>query len=60
MVREGMRKALLNPPETFESLEAAVSDLSGRVSTPKIEWIQQAKMLSEFRFQKTLDSFFNL
>jgi len=60
VVREGVRKALQNPPETFESLEAAVSDLSGRVRTPKIEWIQQAKTLSDFRFQKTLESFFSL
>ncbi len=60
VVREGVRKALQNPPETFESLEAAVSNLSGRVRTPKIEWIHKAKMLSDFRFQKTLDSFFSL
>jgi hypothetical protein len=60
VVREGVRKALQNPPETFESLEAAVSVLSGRVRTPKTEWIQQAKTLSDFRFQKTLDSFFSL
>jgi len=58
VVREGMRKALQNPPKTFDSLEAAVSDLSVRVRTPKTEWIQQAKMLSDFRFQTTLDSFF--
>jgi hypothetical protein len=57
VVREGMRKALQNPPETFDSLEAAVSDLTGRVKTPKSEWMQQAKMLSDFRFQTTLDSF---
>jgi len=60
VVREGMRNALQNPPKTFESLEAAISDLADRVKTPKIEWIQQAKMLSDFRFQKTLDSFFSL
>jgi len=52
VVREGVRKALQNPPETFESLEAAISDLSGRIRTPKIEWIQQAKSLSDFRFLK--------
>ncbi|AKB77023.1 hypothetical protein MSHOH_0540 [Methanosarcina horonobensis HB-1 = JCM 15518] len=60
VVREGMRKALQNPPKTFESMEAAISDLSGRVRTPKTEWIQQAKLLSDFRFQKTLDSFFKI
>jgi hypothetical protein len=58
VVREGMRKALRNPPKKFDSLEAAVSDLVDRISTPKAEWMQQAKMLSDFRFQTTLDFFF--
>ncbi len=58
VVREGMRNALRNLPRKFDSLEAAVSDLAGRTNTPKTEWIQQAKMLSEFRFQTTLDFFF--
>ena len=58
VVREGMRKALQNPPKSFDSLETAVSDLAGRARTPKSEWVQQAKMLSNFRFQTTLDSFF--
>lgn len=58
VVREGMRKALRNPPKKFDSLEAAVSDLAGRISTPKSEWMQQAKMLSDFLFQTTLDFFF--
>ncbi|MCQ1534285.1 hypothetical protein FTO70_00940 [Methanosarcina sp. KYL-1] len=60
VVREGMRNALQNPPKTFESLEAAVADLAGRVRTPRDEWMQQAKMLSDFRFQTTLDSFFKI
>jgi hypothetical protein len=53
-----MRNALRNPPRRFDSLEAAVSDLAGRVNTPKTEWIQQAKMFADFRFQTTLDFFF--
>jgi len=57
VVREGMRKALQNPPQNFDSLELAVSDLASRINTAKTEWIQQAKMLSNFRFQTTLDSF---
>jgi hypothetical protein len=58
VVREGMRSALRNSPKKFDSLEAAVSDLASRVSTPKSEWIQKASMLSDFRFQTTLDFFF--
>lgn len=58
VVREGMRSALRNPPTKFDSLEAAVSYLASRVSTPKAEWIQKASMLSDSRFQTTLDFFF--
>lgn len=58
VVREGMRNALRNLPKKFDSLEAAVSDFAGRISTPKAEWVQQAKLLSDFRFQTTLDFFF--
>ena len=57
VVREGMRSTLRNPPEKFESLEAAISDLSGRIYTPKVEWMPKAAMLSDFRFQTTLDFF---
>ena len=60
VVREGVKNALKNPPQTFDSLEAAVSDLAGRVRTPGDEWMQKAKMLSDFRFQTTLDSFFKI
>jgi len=57
VVREGMRSALRNPPKQFDSLEAAVSDLAGRMSTQKAEWMQKASMLSDFQFQTTLDFF---
>lgn len=57
VVREGTRSALRNPPKQFDSLEAAVSDLAGRMSTPKAEWMQKASMLSDFQFQTTLDFF---
>lgn len=58
VVREGVRQALLNPPEIYSSLGAAINTLSGRIQTPKAEWMQKAKMLSDFRFQTTLDAFF--
>lgn len=60
VVREGVKNALKNPPQTFDSVEAAVSDLTGRVCTPRDEWIQKARMLSDFRFQTTLNSFFKI
>jgi hypothetical protein len=58
VVREGMRSALRNPSEKFDSLEAAISDLASRIYTPKAEWMPKASMLSDFRFQTTLDFFF--
>lgn len=60
VVREGMRNTLKTPPKTFESLEAAVSDLSSRVRTPRAEWMLQAKTFLDFRFQTTLSSFFKI
>lgn len=60
VVREGMRKTLKNSPKTFESLEAAISDLSSRVHTPRAEWMLQAKTFLDFRFQTTLSSFFKI
>ena len=57
VVREGVRKTLKNSPQKFDSLTAAVTDLTGRVSTPKAEWLKKAIMLSDFRFQTTLDFF---
>jgi hypothetical protein len=52
-----MRSALRNPPGKFDSLEAAISDLAGRIYTPKVEWMPKAALLSDFRFQTTLDFF---
>jgi hypothetical protein len=60
VVREGVKNAFKNPPQTFDSLETAVSDLAGRVRTPRDEWVQKARLLSDFRFQTTLNSFFNI
>jgi hypothetical protein len=57
VVREGVRKALKNSPQKFDSLTSAVSDLAGRVSTPKVEWLKKAIMLSNSRFQTTLNFF---
>jgi hypothetical protein len=57
VVREGVRKALKNSPQKFDSLTSAVSDLAARVSTPKAEWLKKAIMLSDSRFQTTLDFF---
>ena len=59
VVREGMRKALKNPPQKFDSLTSAVSDLASRVSIPKKEWLKKAIVLSDLRFQTTLN-FFNV
>jgi hypothetical protein len=57
VVREAARQALKNPPQTFDSISPALSDMSTRLRTPYSDWKPEAKMLSDIQFQKTLDSF---
>ena len=57
VVREAARQALKKPPQTFDSISPALSDMSTRLRTPYSDWKPEAKMLSDIQFQKTLDSF---
>lgn len=58
VVREAARQALKNTPQKFDSIELALSDMSKRLRTPYTDWIKKAEMLSNIRYQRTLDSFF--
>jgi hypothetical protein len=58
VVREAARNALSSIPRTFETIEEALDDMATRVRTPSQQWKAKAKMLSDMRFQRTLDSFF--
>ncbi len=59
VVREAVRQALKNTPQKYDSIELALADMSTRLRTPYADWIEKAKMLSNLRCQRTLDSFFN-
>ncbi|TGC11042.1 Nre family DNA repair protein [Methanolobus halotolerans] len=58
IVREGVREAMRSKPMVFESVEAALQDMSTRIRTPYSQWKEKARMLSDIRSQRTLDSFF--
>jgi hypothetical protein len=58
VVREASRSALGSQPGVFESVEEALRDMSTRLRTPRAKWMEKAKMLSNIRAQRTLDSFF--
>ncbi|WP_135603985.1 Nre family DNA repair protein [Methanococcoides sp. NM1] len=57
VVREAARYAMSSIPRTFETIEEALDDMATRVRTPAQEWKAKTKMLSDVRFQRTLDSF---
>ncbi len=58
VVREGVRDAFNGVPEKFDSIDKALTDISTRLKTPSSGWLSEAKMLSDLRYQRTLDSFF--
>jgi len=57
VVREAVRQALKNPPQTFDSIDSAVADMSTRLRTPSADWMAEGKLLADIRFQRTLDAF---
>ncbi|WP_445474178.1 Nre family DNA repair protein [Methanococcoides methylutens] len=57
VVREAARNAMSSIPRTFETIEEALDDMATRVRTPAPEWRAKTRMLSDIRFQRTLDSF---
>ncbi|WP_333787100.1 Nre family DNA repair protein [Methanomethylovorans sp.] len=58
VVREAARNALQNPPQRFESIGAALADMSSRLQTPIEAWGPKASLIRELKCQRTLDSFF--
>lgn len=57
VVREAVRNALQNPPQKFESIDPALSDMSSRLQTPIRSWRPKASLINELKCQKTLDFF---
>ncbi|MDW7733577.1 MAG: Nre family DNA repair protein [Methanolobus sp.] len=60
VVREGVREAMGSGPMNFESVESALHAMSTHIRTPYKEWKAKARMLSDIRAQRTLDSFFRI
>ncbi|MBN2111132.1 MAG: hypothetical protein JW705_08640 [Methanosarcinaceae archaeon] len=60
VVREGIRNAMGSRSMTFESVGSALQDMSTRIRTPYNEWKEKARMLSDIRAQRALDSFFSI
>lgn len=58
VVREGVREAFKSKPRRFGSIADALEDIYTRVKTPRYEWISKTSLLSDMRYQRTLDAFF--
>jgi hypothetical protein len=57
VVREAAREALRNPPQKFETLEAALAEMATRIRTPARDW-RPCSELSRGVGQMTLARFF--
>ena len=57
VIREAVRNALQKPPQKFESIDTALSEMSSRIHTPAGSWRQKASLIDELKYQKTLDFF---
>jgi hypothetical protein len=57
VVREAAREALRNPPQKFETLEAALADMATRIRTPLRNWRPSSELVRGAG-QTTLASFF--
>ncbi len=57
VVEEGVRNALKNRPEVYESLDQAIEKIKNRVRTPSQKWFPRLSMLREFKEQRSLYDF---
>ncbi len=57
VIREAIRDAMMQEPKRFEIADAALNDIAIRIRTPLRRWKKEAKLIHDFKFQKTLDSF---
>ena len=57
VVREAAREALRNPPQKFETLEAALADIATRIRTPARDWRPHSELVRGAG-QTTLAKFF--
>jgi len=57
VIRETVRNAMIQGPKRFETADATLNDIATRIRTPLHRWKKEAKLIHDFKFQKTLDSF---
>ncbi|MCL7474437.1 MAG: Nre family DNA repair protein [Methanosarcinales archaeon] len=57
VVREAARYAMSMPPLKFDSVDAALTDMSTRLNTGKDEWYHRSNLLDKRRNQRTLLDF---
>lgn len=57
VIREAVRDAMRQEPKRFETADAALNDVATRIRTPLRRWKKEAKLIHDFKFQKTLASF---
>ncbi|MDI6858927.1 MAG: Nre family DNA repair protein [Methanocellales archaeon] len=58
VIRETVRNAMAQQPKRFDAIEEAIGDLAMRIRTPLSKWRTKAKLLADYKFQKTLANFF--
>ena len=51
-VRENVRKAFENPPRKFDTLNAALADISTRLKVPMEEYVRRSEILSQRRIDE--------
>jgi len=57
VIREAVRDAMMQTPKRFETADDALNDIATRIRTPLRRWKKEAKLIHDFKFQTTLDSF---
>ncbi|RNI15948.1 hypothetical protein EFE42_01530 [Methanohalophilus sp. RSK] len=57
VVREAARNALSTKPDSFETLEEALMDMSRRINTPFYQWREKSELLPYVKEQTTLSRF---
>ncbi len=58
VIRETVRNAMAQKPKRFDSIEDAIRDVTKRIRTPSSKWRAKAKLLTDYKLQKTLADFF--
>jgi len=58
-VRENCRNAMNQPPRVYDTFQAAISDVMGRLSIPLEKWMESGPLLRHTMTQRKLTDFFH-